>query len=275
MGSTYTPNLGLKKPIYKDPDTFNAWDVVVNMNMNTIDATFGNRNYTEQNYITNTDDHTSSIDKLDMGLKDVADLAPTSDQKDALAGEGTPSGTNKYVTKDYVRLVRKEILFPEFQSSTFVPSPGGANIGILITEAETVGNYIYNYYKWVSSEGAFQNYDISIQWRVPETLESWHLTKALIIDICTQEDVVTNNFVTAILSKDGVAGTVTSPNSVSSSSGVWCAERTSGEIIVFSATDLGTTLALAPGDTLNITIRMNSQNSKYVKIGAITIQYVG
>jgi len=275
MGSTYTPNLGLKKPVYKDPDTFNAWDVAINTNMNTVDSAFGNRNYTEQNYITNSDTHTASINKLDMGLKDAADLAPTAIQKLALVGAGTPSGMNKYVTHDYIRLARKEVLYPEFQSATFAPSPGGANTGTLSTDAEAVGDYIYNFYKWESLEVAFQSYDISVQWRVPETFEGWHATKALIVDICTEENVTTNNFVTVILSKDGVAGSSTSLDFCSGTPGIWCAERNSGEVIIFTAANLGTTLALGAGDTLNIAIRMSSFNDAYVKIGAITLQYTG
>jgi len=278
MGSTYTPNLGLKKPAYKDPDTFNAWDVVINTNMNTVDSAFGNRNYTEQNYISNSDTHTASINKLDIGLKDVADLAPTLLQKNALTASlvDSPSGTNRYVTHDYIRLARKEVLYPEFQSATFAPSPGGANVGTLSTDAEAVGDYIYNFYKWESSDaGAIQKYDISVQWRVPETFESWHATKALIVDICTEENVTTNNYVTVILSKDGAAGSVSSANICSGTAGIWCAERNSGQLIVFTAVNLGTTLALGAGDTLNIVIRMSSWNDAYVKIGAITIQYVG
>lgn len=282
MSSTYTNNLGLRKPANKDPVTFDAWDVSINGNMDSVDTAFGNRNYAEQNYISNADSHTASIDKLDMGLKDAADLAPTSDQQDALTGEGTPSVTNKYVTKSYVRMARKEILFPEFQSATFALSGSGTNVGLLSTNSEASGNYIYNYYKWVNTtEVAFQDYDISIQWRVPETFLSWHPTEALIVDICTQEADLTNNKVKVFLSEDGSGVAQTSSGEICSNvAATWNSEREGTELIYFTDGDtnlanIATDAAAGTFDTLNIVIRMYSKASKYVKIGAITLQYIG
>jgi hypothetical protein len=281
MSSNYTPNLGLKKPVYRDPDTFNAWDVVVNTNMDTVDSAFGNRNYTEQNYITNSDTHTASINKLDMGLKDASDLAPTQAEKDALTASlpDLPSGANKYVTQDYIRFARKEVLYPEFQSATFKVSGSTTNTGTLSTNAETHSDFVYNYYKWVSTEAAFQDYDISVQWRVPETFESWHATKALIIDLCTKEGATTNCKAKVILSIDGSVAAPTDSGEIAGTSGDdWCSEREANQVIVFPATDL-TLDNLVIGDTLNIIIRMyskeNGTSDGYVKIGAITFQYTG
>lgn len=32
MGSTYTPNLGFRKPEHRDPETYESWDEVLNSN---------------------------------------------------------------------------------------------------------------------------------------------------------------------------------------------------------------------------------------------------
>ena len=38
MSSTYTINLGLRKPLHRDPETLESWDQVINNNMDLIDA---------------------------------------------------------------------------------------------------------------------------------------------------------------------------------------------------------------------------------------------
>ena len=274
MASNYTENLNLRKPSHRDPETFESWDQVLNSNFDVIDAVFGSRSYTEENYIDHTDSHGESLNKLDIALKDVSDTAPTINQKAALDGEGTPSATNKYATKDYVRVSRKEVFFPEFAGATFVASPGGANTGNMTTDMETHNDFNYNFYKWVSDEVTFQSYDISFQWRVPETFLNFNDIAAIIVDICTEDDSTADNKIDIILSKDGSATTSSITYIVSETAGDWASER-EGNIIAEFFDDNVVISNLAPGNTLNILIRMYSQNSKYVKIGAITIEYVG
>lgn len=75
--------------------------------------------------------------RLNAG-RHVADIAfdhtfiPTSAEKDALAGEGTPSGTNKYTTKEYMQTYVKGL---EWQQSVdysidYVKSTAGAPSGV-------------------------------------------------------------------------------------------------------------------------------------------------
>jgi hypothetical protein len=65
-----TTNLGLKKPlITEDYDVA----IVTNDNADLLDADIGSKLYTENNYIVDDESLTSSIDKLDVALKDVAD----------------------------------------------------------------------------------------------------------------------------------------------------------------------------------------------------------
>jgi hypothetical protein len=275
MGFTITPNLGLKKPEHRDPDTFESWEVVPNHNMELIDAAIGSiRAHTSQVFIQDGDSVSQSLDKLDAGLG-LASTTTTQDQRDALAGEGIPSGSNKFATKSYVRMPRKFVITPEFPG-VLVASPGGANIGIMDTDAEVNNNFLYGFYQWLSDQGSFQSYDLVVQWRIPETFLNFLATsnKALIVDICTQEADATNNKVDVILSKDGADSTTSSM--LAQISTIWASEKENTAIIGFDAakilSDLG---VLLPGDTLNIRIRMYSKNSVWVKVGAITIQYVG
>jgi len=279
MSSIYTTNLGLRKPSHADPDTVNSWDTVINTNMDYIDAAYGLRSYSgvspNGHYILASDNHSLSLDKLDVALYAVSINTPTVDEKAALAGEGAPTVSNKYTTKDYVRVNRKEQIFPEYAGATFTPAAGGANIGVMTTNAEMIANYMYNYYKWLSTEVVLQSYDISVQWKVPETFINW-LTKALSVDICTELTDPLECKVSVYVYKDGVAlGPVFSLDKVSTVAATWYDERHNSDVITFSAADLGTTLNLGAGDVVDIAIRVYSRNSRYVKVGAVTLGYRG
>ncbi len=280
MASTYTTNLSLRKPEHRDPDTVESWDAVVNNNMEIIDTAVGARTYTEDNYIHDGEALATSLNALDMNLKDVANLAPdTADKHNALAGAGTPSGANPYTTKSYVdgltQFVRKMVLFPEFVGATFTEGSGAAHTGTMTTDVELTGtNFLYNYYKWLSSEGTLQKYDIVCQFRIPESFVSLATNKCIVVDLCTEEIATTNNAVDVTVSKDGVVTTASTTGNTSAVAATWASEREGSSVAYFDAVDVGA-LAFAAGSTVNVRITMYSQASKYVKLGAITFQYTG
>ena len=276
MGSTYTNNLGLRKPEHRDPETVESWDGVLNNNFDLIDLAFGLRQYTEQNYISNSDSHSDSINKLDMVAKDVSDLAPTADQKAALVGEGVPNASNKYVTKSYARPEQTVVLFPEFLGCTFSEAPGGANVGNITTDSEVITDRRFNFYEWLSAEIILNNYDLVVQWKVPATFLNWTATpnKALIIDINTDSITPADSHVDVELQKDGVALLSTLSNKVSIVATAWNAERFGNEVVYFGGAD-PVLYSLTPGDVLNIRITLHSKNSNKVKVSAITLRFGG
>lgn len=276
MSSTYTTNMNLRKPEHRDPETLETWDAVINANMDIVDEAFGLRQYVEQNYIANADSHCQSLNKLDMGLKDVADLAPTANQKAALVGEGTPSASNKFVTKSYARPEQKVVLFPEFAGATFAEASGGLNTGELITDSELQGNSRFNFYEWLSAEVVLNNYDILVQWKVPATFLNWTTTanKALVIDLKTDSTDILLNKASIQLQKDGSAPTSTLSDKVGTVGGAWNAERLGNEVIYFDQSN-AILSSLTAGDTLNIKITLNSKSSSKIRIGAISLRYIG
>jgi len=251
MSSTYTVNLGLRKPEHRDPETVESWDAVINNNLDLIDAAFGSRSYTAkaQTYIASTDPHSLSLNKLAEALKDVADTG---------GGGGAVD--------------RKVVLFPEFSGGTFTSTESN-NLGTLVTNADVVGNYVFNHYNWQSSEITLQSYEISVQWRVPETWVSW-LAESLFVDISTKDTDNTNCKVDVTISKDGIPGNSAVTGIVSAVAEDWYAERLGNALISFSNANPIIQL-LGAGDTLNILIKMYSQSNNYVKIGAITIGFHG
>lgn len=268
-----TDYLKLSKPGYEDLD----WGIALNANMDLFDSAFGLRTYTEENYIVNDEAHSLSLDKLDVAVKPLEVLMPLPDERLALQGEGTPAAANKFVTKSYVRMARKEVLFPEGAGATLTTIwSAGSNSGVMTSSKETSGNYVYNYFKWLSSLTALNSYDINIQWRVPETFSGFKVTanKALIVDICTEESVVTNHKIDVTVKREGVAGNFSKTGFFSTVAGTWYSEREGNELIGFDVTDL-VLKDVVVGDILNIGITVYSKNSKYVKIGAVTVQYTG
>jgi len=268
-----TDYLRLGKLDHSDLD----WGIALNSNMELFDSAFGLRTYSEENYIANDEAHSLSLDKLDVAAKPLEPLMPSTDQKLALQGEGTPAAGNKFATKSYVRLARKEVFFPEGEGSVLTTIWSlGSNIGNMISTSETSGNYIYNFFKWLSAEVGLQTYDINIQWRVPETFSGFLATanKALIIDLCTEEASATNNKVDVTIKKEGISGVSSILGVYSTVAATWYSEREGNELIGFDATDL-ILASLVTGDILNIGITVYSKDSKYVKIGAVTAQYAG
>lgn len=279
MSHTNTSNLNLWLPSHRDPDSVESWDGIINNNMGLIDTAFGNRAaYTVKAQgapanLAITDTHSQSLNKLAEALVDVSVLTPSISQFAALVGTGVPSGSNPYVNADYVRINRSDILFPEYPGAVFTPS-GSNNTGTLTSNMENA-TYRYNYYKWLTTEATMQSYDISVKWQVPATWLSWQ-ANALTIDFCTEDAVATNCKVDATICKDGVLA-ITFPvvpwatGVASSVAGTW------GTKITFTNANMAT-LSLAAGSILNILIRMYSMfdtHSHYVKIGNITLSYVG
>jgi hypothetical protein len=280
MASTYTLNLGLRKPEHRDPDTVETWDNVLNVNFDLIDSYLGSRNYTEQNFILNSDNLCESLNKLDISLNDVAALVPTANQFAALTGPGSypPTGANPYATINYVRISRKELISPEYVAAIFSPTPGGSNTGDMTSDSELqlagAVHYRYNYYRWISSEVTLQNYDIIVQYRLPQTFMGFIATagKALILDIRTESDDPANCHVDIELHKDGTSSAlISSLSDKVSSSDEWKSERQGNEAIGFSSTD-PVLATLVAGSVLNIRISVNSKDDYSVKVGALTIQ---
>ncbi len=270
MSHSNTTYLSLTKPSNQDPDTLDSWDTVVNGNMDKIDAAVGSRVYTEHNYINSTEPLGTSLDKVDMKLKDIIDgsVGPlTADQLAALAGAGVPTGANLFTTISYVAPVRKIILTPEYMGAVFHAS-GALNTGDMTSEMVEDASYRWNYYKWTSDEPAFNTYDISLQWVVPQTFLAWQ-TRGLTVDFCGSDNG-TSSGLTVTLAKDGALGTTVVKTSGVVVGGTWYGDRPNNAIIHFSNTELGTTLSLGAGNIINISLRLQAKDTQNMKVGNLT-----
>jgi len=255
MSSTYTTNLNLRKPEYRDEDTKEGWggdatsEGVLNINFNTIDTAVGSRLYTAENYITDGEPLSDSIDKLDIELKVVAD---------SIVGV----------------IPRKIILSPEYPGGVLWADGAVITAGSLTSDFEHYplpppgAGYGYNFYKWVSTAIFQETYWVVVRWRVPESFTGFRTTanKALIVDIAT-EDTGTNAQIDAAIFKDtGGVPVFSLVNLISSTvAGVWYSERAGNEKVYYDATD-PVLASIGAGDVLVMQIAMNSQNNKWSKI---------
>lgn len=86
------------------------------------------------------------------------------------------------------RATRKVTLTPEYAGATLT-GDGGSNAGVMGSDfcensfsadipntnmgvCNTSGD-IHNYYSWTTTQGAAQDYDIWVRWRVPDNFDSW------------------------------------------------------------------------------------------------------
>jgi len=284
MASTFTTNLNLRKPEHRDPETFDSWSYVLNSDFDLIDAAFGNRTYTEQNYIANSDSHSQSINKLDMKLADVNVLTPSINEKSALVGPTgySPNVGNPYATMSYVTglapIARKIILAPEYLGSVLWNGGAAPTLATLTTDFEFDASIFgYNFYQWVSTKASWETYWAVVRWKAPESFVGFNLAanQALILDCC-YEDIGTDAAAGVVIYKDDMGGiSSTAPAApLVTVGGIWYSERVGNEKIYFDATDMVLS-TISAGDVLIIMVGMQSQNNKWVKVGDLTIQYTG
>lgn len=161
----------------------------------------------------------------------------------------------------------KIIHFPEYVGATFCATPGGANIGYMLTDSEVYDLRRWNFYWWYSDESTLQNYDIIFQYKIP----SWSVgIKKITVDLWTESANALITHVDVELHKDGTALYSTLENLVSDDD-EWKAERTDNAVAVFDEID-EVLKELEPDDILNVRITLNSKDSFSVTIGAITVE---
>jgi hypothetical protein len=162
-------------------------------------------------------------------------------------------------------------VFPEYPGAVMTPSGSDNDPGDegMTSNFEAVGTSIYNYYEWSSDVvSGLQSYDINVKIPIPYNFHALQAgaSVALTIDIKTEEIAHTNNLLDITIQRDGNAATSALSSQHSAVAETWVA-------IGFDDTD-AILAALVAGDTLNITIRMYSQASKYCRIGKINLQMI-
>lgn len=149
-------------------------------------------------------------------------------------------------------------LAPEFQNFTIV-ADGTNNTGTMESDHDATTNR--NYYKWSAKNGgALQDYDIVLQWTVPENFQSW-TAAPISIDYRTETALDADNDIEIvdIIGTDGNSVTNIDTGSTPAASATWVDDHG----ITFTG---GT---FTPGETMTIQIKMSAMNSNAAYLGQI------
>jgi len=188
-----------------------------------------------------------------------------SDAYDRIADEFGGVGTSSYY-----QIETKSIFIPEYPGATFNATPGGANLGYMLTDNALIAGQRFNYYLWYTTEATLQNYDVIFQTKIPY----WYIgIEKLTIDLWTETVLATNSHVDIELQKDGVIDTYSTLENLVSDDDTWKCERNNNAIGVFDGNTDAVLKSLKADDLLNIRMTLNSKYGYAVTIGNITFEY--
>ncbi len=183
---------------------------------------------------------------------------------------GNPAGSDKLVistatgqlTKSgSARNSKKIALNAEYTGSVLDAGSGSNNSGTMTSSVDLTNRM--NYYKWTTTQGSNQSYDVVVQVPIPNDFDGWDGSTPLSISTYTSN---TSNGTITLEARDST-GTVRC-NFVSvtpGSTGTW---NTNSSACTLSS---GT---YTPGDYLTLRVRMQSPNGGDVRIGNINLNYL-
>jgi hypothetical protein len=150
------------------------------------------------------------------------------------------------------------MLTAEYAGAVLDAGSGANNTGSM-TGGVNVTNRM-NYYKWTTTQGTNQNYDVVLQVPIPADFDAWASTTP--INISTYSSDLTNGTVTFEL-RDSTNAVIQNFVSVTPTATTTWQTKNPGTVT-------GTYTA---GDYLTIRIRMQSPNAGDVRIGNLYMDY--
>ncbi len=170
------------------------------------------------------------------------------------------TATGKITKYGTARNEKKISLTAEYTGAVLNAGSGSNNNGTMTSSFDIASRM--NYYKWTTSQGSNQNYDVVVQVPLPNDFDGWAATP---LAVSTYTSNTTNGTIT--LEARDSTGTVRC-NFVSvtpGSTNTWATDT--------SACTLGTGTYTA-GDYITLRLRMQSPNSGDVRIGNINLNYL-
>ena len=179
------------------------------------------------------------------------------------SGNYTVFATNTGAITKYgsARNTKKITLTAEYTGSVLDAGSGSNNTGIMTSSVDLTNRM--NYYKWTTSQGTNQNYDIVVQIPLPTDFDGWASSNPL--SVATYTSNTTNGTIT--LEARDSSGTVQC-NFVSVTPGSTSTWATNNSACTLSS---GTYTA---GDYITLRLRMQSPNSGDVRVGNINLSYL-
>ncbi len=156
---------------------------------------------------------------------------------------------------------KKITLTAEYTGAVLDAGSGGSNNGTMTSSVDLTSRM--NYYKWTTSQGSNQNYDVVVQIPLPNDFDGWDGSNPLAISTYTSS---TTNGTITLEARDSTGAVRCNFVSVTpGSTNAWTTNN--------SACTLGTGTYTA-GDYITLRLRMQSPNGGDVRIGNIGLNYL-
>jgi len=160
-----------------------------------------------------------------------------------------------------------ETITPEFQNFS-IYADGSNNVGTLEADFDNITNR--NFYKWTTKKNGLNDYDIILQWPVPENFQGWADTNQILVDYKTDTTSSSDNVLDiALLDTVGSPVSLTGGSSlVSTTNETW---EDDSNISFTSGSGSG---LFTPGEYMTLQFKMQSNNSNSSYIGPIKLNYI-
>jgi hypothetical protein len=171
------------------------------------------------------------------------------------------SGANGILLSGTARRAQSINLMPEYANSVLDAGSGSDNTGAMTTKLDLSTRR--NYYKWTTSQGTVQSYDVVVQVPIPSDFSAWANTTPITIDTYTSNTTTGTITIQAM----DTAGTIVSGmnfSSITPTAATAWQSRSPGTIS-------GT---FTPGSSMMLRIRMTSPASGDVRISTIKMDYL-
>jgi hypothetical protein len=171
------------------------------------------------------------------------------------------SGASGILLSGTARRTNSIQLMPEYANSVLDPGSGSNNTGSLTAKLDLTTRR--NYYKWTTTQGTAQSYDVVVQVPIPSDFSAWASTTPISIDTYTSN--ISTGPIT-IEARD-TAGTVVT--------GINFAAVTPTATTAWQTRSAGTISGTyTPGGYMTLRIRMVSPTSGDVRISNIKMDYL-
>lgn len=171
------------------------------------------------------------------------------------------SGANGILLSGTARRTQSILLMPEYANAVLDAGSGSNNTGSMTSKLDLTNRR--NYYKWTTTSGTAQSYDVVVQVPIPSDFSAWATTTPITIDTYTSN--ITTGLVT-IEARDTAGTTV---------SGIDFASVTPTAATAWQTRSAGTISGTyTPGGYMTLRIRMVSPTSGDVRISNIKMDYL-
>lgn len=171
------------------------------------------------------------------------------------------SSANGIVLSGTARRTKSIQLMAEYANSVLDAGSGSNNTGSMTSKLDLTNRR--NYYKWTTTQGTAQSYDVVVQVPVPSDFSAWANTTPITIDTYTSN---TSTGLITVEARD-TAGAVVS--------GINFASITPSATTTWEAKSAGTISGtFTGGGYITLRIRMTSPTSGDVRIGNIKLDYL-